>query len=166
MTALKTLIWSVFASGTVTVLVPYLLLAARIQLFPVKLSSFRYVGIIPILLGGCSYLWSAWDFTFVGKGTPAPFDPPKRIVVSGLYRTVRNPIYVAVILVLMGEAILFESTVLLVYTALVLAFLHLWVRYYEEPVLRRRFGESYEDYCRKVSRWIPQKHNSRKSSYR
>src|SRR5712692_9713057 len=115
MTALKTLIWSVFASGTATVLVPYLLLAARIQLFPAKLSSFRDAGLIPILLGACFYLWSAWDFTFVGKGTPAPFDPPKRIVVSGLYRTVRNPIYVAVILVLMGEAILFESTVLLAY---------------------------------------------------
>jgi protein-S-isoprenylcysteine O-methyltransferase Ste14 len=155
MTALKTLIWSVFAPGIAVVLVPYLLLTSRVQLVAVKLSSFRYVGIVPILLGACFYLWCAWDFTFVGKGTPAPFDPPKKIVVTGLYRFVRNPIYVAVILVVVGEAILFESIVLLIYALILFLGFDLWVRYYEEPSLRRRFGESYEGYCRKASRWIP-----------
>lgn len=157
MTVLKTLIWTVFVAGTATVLVPYLLLTSRINLFQVKLSSLRYVGIIPMLLGTCFYLWCAWDFTFAGKGTPAPFDPPKKIVVRGLYRFVRNPIYVAVILVLVGEAILFESNVLLIYAAILFLGFHLWTRYYEEPVLRRRFGESYESYCDRVPRWIPRR---------
>jgi protein-S-isoprenylcysteine O-methyltransferase Ste14 len=155
MTALKTLIWSVFAPGIVTVLLPYLLLNSRFQLAAVKLSGFRYAGIVSMLVGACFYLWCAWDFTFVGEGTPAPFDPPKRIVVTGLYRFVRNPIYVAVILVVVGEAIFFESIMLLIYALILFLGFDLWVRYYEEPGLKRRFGESYVDYCRRVSRWIP-----------
>ncbi len=155
MTALKTLIWSVFVPGSVTVLVPYLLLSSGIELFPVTLSSFRYAGIIPISLGALLYLWCAWDFTFVGKGTPAPFDPPKEIVLRGLYRFVRNPMYVAVMLVLIGEVMFFESAVILIYASIVFLSFHLWVVYYEEPTLRRKFGESFEQYCQKVSRWIP-----------
>ena len=155
MTALKTLIWSVFVPGSLTGLIPYLLLSSRIEFLPVTLSSFRYAGIIPILLGTLLYLWCAWDFTFVGKGTPAPFDPPKEIVVQGLYRFVRNPMYVAVILALIGEAIFFESTAILFYASIVVLVFHLWVIYYEEPTLKRKFGESFERYCQKVSRWIP-----------
>ncbi|MBA2501702.1 MAG: isoprenylcysteine carboxylmethyltransferase family protein [Pyrinomonadaceae bacterium] len=101
------------------------------------------------------YLWCAWDFTFVGKGTPAPFDPPKEIVLRGLYRFVRNPMYVAVMLVLIGEVMFFESAVILIYASIVFLSFHLWVVYYEEPTLRRKFGESFEQYCQKVSRWIP-----------
>lgn len=155
MTALKTLLWSVFVPGTVTTLVPYLLLSSKLELFPVELSSFRFLGLIPIALGALLYLWCAWDFTFTGKGTPAPFDPPKEVVVRGLYRYVRNPMYVAVLLMLIGEAILFESALILIYAAIVFSVFHLWVIFYEEPTLRRKFGESYEKYCSKVSRWIP-----------
>ena len=155
MTALKTLIWSVFVPGSLTVLIPYLLLSSRIEFLPVTLSSFRYAGIIPILLGTLLYLWCAWDFTFVGKGTPAPFDPPKEIVVRGLYRFVRNPMYVAVILALIGEAVFFESTAILIYASIVFLVFHLWVIYYEEPTLKRKFGESFTQYCQNVSRWIP-----------
>jgi protein-S-isoprenylcysteine O-methyltransferase Ste14 len=155
MTAIKTLLWSVFVPGTLTILVPYLMLSYSLELFRVRLSIFRFIGLIPIAAGALLYLWCAWDFTFTGKGTPAPFDPPKEIVLRGLYRYVRNPMYVAASLVLIGEAILFESVLILVYAAIVFSFFHLWVIFYEEPTLRRKFGESYEKYCLKVSRWIP-----------
>ena len=155
MVALKTLIWSIFVPGTVTVLVPYLLLSYRSEFASVNLRGFRLLGLPLILLGTLTYLWCAWDFTFVGKGTPAPFDPPKEIVVRNLYRYVRNPMYVGAVLVLLGEAVLFESTTILVYAVLVSLGFHLWVVYYEEPTLRRKFGKSYEQYCRAVSRWIP-----------
>jgi len=117
MTALKTLLWSVFVPGTVTILVPYILLQSNFKSFPVELSSFRFLGLVPITSGALLYLWCAWDFTFTGKGTPAPFDPPKEIVVRGLYRYVRNPMYVAVLLVLIGEAMWFESGLILIYAA-------------------------------------------------
>ena len=155
MTALKTLLWSAFVPGTVTILVPYLLLSSRLESFPAELSGFRFLGMAPVAAGALLYLWCAWDFTFVGKGTPAPFDPPKEIVVKGLYRYVRNPMYVAVLLVLIGEAIWFESGLILIYAAIVFSVFHLWVIFYEEPTLKRKFGESYEKYCRKVSRWVP-----------
>lgn len=155
MTAIKTLLWSVFVPGTLSILVPDMLLSSGFKLFPVGFSSVRFAGLIPIALGALLYLWCAWDFTFTGKGTPAPFDPPKEMVVRGLYRHVRNPMYVALLLALAGEAILFESTLILIYAAMVFSIFHLWIIFYEEPAMRRRFGESYEKYCLKVSRWIP-----------
>ena len=155
MTALKTLLWSVFVPGTLATVVPYLLLSSRLELFHVGLSGFRFAGLIPIALGALVYLRCAWDFTFTGRGTPAPFDPPKEMVASGLYRYVRNPMYVALLLVLAGEAVLFESALLLVFAAGLFSVFHLWVIFYEEPTLRRKFGDSYERYCMKVPRWIP-----------
>ncbi len=155
MTALKTLLWSVFVPGTVTIYVPYLLLSSGLRLFPVELSDFRYAGLAPIALGALLYLWCAWDFTFTGKGTPAPFDPPKEIVVKGPYKYVRNPMYAAALLALVGEAVFFEAAVILIYAVIVFTFFHLWVILYEEPTLRRKFGASYESYCNRVSRWIP-----------
>ena len=155
MTALKTLLWSVFVPGSVTILGPYLLLSSDLQLFTVELSGFRFFGLFPIALGVFLYFWCAWEFTFTGKGTPAPFDPPKEIVVRGLYEYVRNPMYLAVLLVLIGEVLWFESGVLLIYAAIIFLAFHFWLIFYEEPGLRRRFGESYEKYCSRVSRWIP-----------
>jgi protein-S-isoprenylcysteine O-methyltransferase Ste14 len=155
MIALKTLLWSILVPGTLTIIVPYLLLSSGLRLFPVELSGFRFLGILPVAVGALFYLWCAWDFTFTGRGTPAPFDPPKEIVVRGLYRHVRNPMYVAAILILFGEALLFESVLILIYAAIVFSVLHLWVVFYEEPTLRRKFGESYREYCGTVRRWIP-----------
>ena len=102
-----------------------------------------------------AYFWCAWDFAFAGEGTPAPIDPPKMLVWQGLYRIVRNPIYVGVLLVLLGEAILFESQMLLAYVPVVWLWLHLFTVYYEEPTLRKKFGDVYEQYCAAVPRWIP-----------
>lgn len=154
-TAIKTLLWSIIVAGSATVLVPSFLLALRFDSFRVNLSYFRFFGLIPIVAGAALYVWSAWYFTFIGQGTPAPFDPPKKLVVKGPFKYVRNPIYVFVALTLTGEAILFETAIILLYAALAVAVFHYWVVLYEEPALKRKFGDSYEKYCGQVSRWLP-----------
>ena len=155
MVALKTLLFTILVPGTVTVLVPYLLLSWGVQIFSFEVGPIRFLGLLPILMGAVTYLWCAWDFTFTGRGTPAPIDPPKELVVKGLYRYVRNPMYVGITLILLGEALLFEAAVLFLYAGLLLVCAHLFIVYYEEPTLRRLFGASYESYCKSVSRWIP-----------
>jgi protein-S-isoprenylcysteine O-methyltransferase Ste14 len=111
---------------------------------------------LPIALGAAFYCWCAWEFASAGRGTPAPIDPPKLLVARGLYRVVRNPMYVGVLLVLLGESLVFGSWDLLRYAVLVWLCFHLFVVLYEEPALRRKFGASYEDYCQRVWRWTLQ----------
>lgn len=155
MTAFKTLLWSILVPGTVAVLIPYWLLSSGWASFALRLGAWRFLGLPPMLLGALIYCWCAWDFTFAGKGTPAPFDPPQELVVKGPYRLVRNPMYVFVLLAIIGAAIFFENAVLLVYAALVFTFFHLWVVMYEEPTLHRKFGTAYARYCAAVARWLP-----------
>jgi protein-S-isoprenylcysteine O-methyltransferase Ste14 len=157
MTALKTLLWSVLVPGTVAVLVLRWLLSSRFTWPDLAQCGWRCVGLVPILLGVALYLWCAWGFTFVGKGTPAPFDPPKKLVARGPYRFVRNPMYLAVLLIVGGQALLFLSAELIAYAALLFPGFHLWVIFYEEPTLRRKFGDSYKQYCQAVPRWIPKR---------
>jgi protein-S-isoprenylcysteine O-methyltransferase Ste14 len=149
------LLFTILVPGAVTVLVPYLLLSSASRSSSASLGPWRLVGLLPLLLGVATYLWSAGSFALVGKGTPAPIDPPKELVVRGPYRYVRNPMYLGVVLVLVGEALVLASPILLRYAALILLACHLFVVYYEEPNLQRRFGESYAHYCRSVSRWLP-----------
>jgi protein-S-isoprenylcysteine O-methyltransferase Ste14 len=111
-------------------------------------------------IGAAIYLRCAWDFASAGKGTPAPVDPPKRLVVRGLYRFVRNPMYVGVLLALLGEAWFFRSRAVLVYAAIAFTWEHLFVVLYEEPALKRKFGETYSDYLTRTPRWIPRFNNS------
>ena len=100
-------------------------------------------------------MWCALEFAFRGLGTPAPFDPPRRLVISGLYRFVRNPMYVAFGIALVGEAWL-TGRIEIIYLFLVLwVAVSVFVVAYEEPTLRRKFGEDYIEYCRHVRRWIP-----------
>ena len=155
MIVFKALIFTVLVPGTVTLLVPYLLLTTYGCRFSLPLGVFRYLGLIPILLGCCGYLWCTWDFATTGRGTPAPIDPPEELVVRGLYRFVRNPMYTGVLLLIIGEAILFESSLILVYAASVFLAFHLFVTVYEEPTLKKKFGSSYTRYCGSVPRWIP-----------
>jgi protein-S-isoprenylcysteine O-methyltransferase Ste14 len=95
------------------------------------------------------------DFVFEGRGTPAPIEPPKELVLSGFYRYVRNPMYVGIALILAGHFLWFGYWSLLIYLVIVCAAFHAFVTLYEEPNLRRRFGASYEDYLKRVPRWIP-----------
>ena len=154
MVALKTLIFSILVPGTVAGVVPWLLLqesGGAVLLLP----SIWMVGFLPLLLGVGLYLWCAGAFTFIGKGTPAPIDAPKVLVIQGPYRWVRNPMYIAVLSVVIGEAILFRSFLLLGYALLVGLVVHMFVVFVEEPSLRRQFGGSYETYLSTVPRWLP-----------
>jgi protein-S-isoprenylcysteine O-methyltransferase Ste14 len=153
MLLLKTLIFIVIAPATVTIYLPYALLSS---LHTPQPGSFLYLGLLPILVGAGINFWCAWDFVFAGRGTPAPFDPPKELVARGLYRRVRNPMYVGVMSILLGESLLFDSRSMLTYSLVVFIGFNLFVFFYEEPTLRRKFGESYERYCRAVPRWLPQ----------
>lgn len=155
MALLKTLIFTFLVPGSVTILVPYWLLTSRPDGSPIHPGIFRYFGVLPILIGAATYCWCAWNFTFAGQGTPAPLDPPKKLVVRRLYRYVRNPMYIGILSILLGEAFLFASQGLFEYTAVAFICFFLMVVFYEEPILRHKFGESYWQYCRKVSRWIP-----------
>jgi len=146
----KTVIFTILVPGTVTVIIPRALASDATR--PTFLSSF---GFLPMALGAAIYFWCAWDFAIVGKGTPAPVDPPKVLVVRGLYRFVRNPMYVGVLLLLAGESIVFRSARIFRYALLAWLFSHLFVMFYEEPALKRKFGASYEEYLKKVNRWIP-----------
>ncbi len=153
-TLFKTLLFILVAPATVTIYLPYSLLASRPA--TAQPGAFRYVGLLPILLGVGVNLWCAWDFAVTGRGTPAPIDPPKELVARGLYAYVRNPMYVGVLSILLGEVLLFASRTLLWYAAAVFVGFNLFVLLYEEPTLRRKFGVAYERYCARVPRWLPQ----------
>jgi protein-S-isoprenylcysteine O-methyltransferase Ste14 len=150
-TLVKTLIFTILVPGMVAVAIPYWLLGSGGR----PDSSWWPIGVLLIVPGAALYLWCAWAFVTAGQGTPAPIDPPKRLVATGLYRMVRNPMYVGVVLILLGESIVFASLTLLGYALLAWMCCHLFVVLYEEPALRRKFGRSYKEYCKSVPRWIP-----------
>ena len=154
MVALKTLMFTILVPGTLLGVVPWLLLR-RSGGGALAIPSIWLIGLLPLLLGIGLYFWCAGEFTFIGKGTPAPIDAPKFLVREGPYRWVRNPMYLAVFSVVIGEAILFHSLLLVGYVLLAGVVVHLFVVFYEEPRLARQFGESYEAYLRTVPRWLP-----------
>jgi protein-S-isoprenylcysteine O-methyltransferase Ste14 len=113
---------------------------------------------VPVIAAGIAlYVWCVWNFAAVGRGTPGPWDAPSRVVAAGPYRWVRNPIYLAALLIVLGEAWLFLSLALLAYAGAMAVLFHLFVVGYEEPTLRRRFGSAYLEYQRTVPRWVPRR---------
>jgi protein-S-isoprenylcysteine O-methyltransferase Ste14 len=118
--------------------------------FPCEIVSW-----ILFSVGAAIYFWCAWDFGAKGLGAPAPIDAPKNLVVNGLYRHLRNPMYVGVFFLVLSRAVYFWSVPIVVYLLLVTICVNLFVLFYEEPHLRKVFGEQYLDYCRRVPRWIP-----------
>ena len=146
-------LFTVLVPGTVTVLLPYYLIEGSVEVG--VLGPLDLVAGLALLVGAAVYLRCLWDFVCAGRGLPAPVDHPKKLVVRGLYRYVRNPMYVGVLLVLVGEVLLLRSRPLLWYAGLWLGVINVVVLAYEEPYLRERFGESYEQYRRSVGRWIP-----------
>jgi protein-S-isoprenylcysteine O-methyltransferase Ste14 len=149
---LKTLVFTILVPGTVVVLVPRWLMRGESALQGGWTGA---AGGLLLICGGAVYLRCAWDFAVRGRGTPAPVDPPRTLVVSGVYRYVRNPIYLGVLSVLVGEAMLFRSSVLLGYAGAFFLACHLFVTMVEEPTLRRKFGAAHERYCASVPRWLP-----------
>jgi protein-S-isoprenylcysteine O-methyltransferase Ste14 len=146
----KNLVFTLLVPGSVAVAIPLALAGERAQSI-----GKVYVAIELFTVGGAIYAWCVWDFASFGRGTPAPIDAPTRLVVRGLYRWLRNPMYVGVLFVIAGMAVLYDSLVIAGYGASVWLGFHLFVRLYEEPHLRRTFSGQYDDYCRDVHRWLP-----------
>ncbi len=152
---LKNLLFTVLVPGTVAVTVPWMIGSAGADAPGSNSAAHRCLSLVPLAAGSCIYLWCLWDFATFGRGTPAPIDAPIRLVVRGLYHHVRNPMYVGVLLVILGWALYFSSPRLLLYAAVIGSAFHLFVVAYEEPALRRTFGADYERYCARVRRWVP-----------
>jgi protein-S-isoprenylcysteine O-methyltransferase Ste14 len=149
--ALRNLLFTVVVPGTGGVYLPWLILT-RGGAAP---GPVAWPAGAVIAAGVLLYLWCLWVFAVVGRGTPGPWDPPRRLVAVGPYRWVRNPIYLAALLIVAGEAWLFGSGALLLYAVVAAVAFQLLVMGYEEPRLHAQFGEQYETYQRRVSRWIP-----------
>jgi protein-S-isoprenylcysteine O-methyltransferase Ste14 len=154
-TGLRTIFFSILVPGTVGVIVPLWIASSRGGISLPGANPLGIMGGALIALGAAIYVSCAWNFTFVGHGTPAPIDPPSTLVAQGPYRYVRNPMYVAVMAVILGEAFLMRMTVLIGYGAILFVGFHLFTVLYEEPTLCRKFGADYTAYCQAVPRWIP-----------
>ena len=122
---------------------------------PKAIGLAQVSGMIVTASGLVLSLLCVLSFVRMGKGTPAPFDPPRRLVVLGPYRFVRNPMYLGAGVALFGAALFYKSLQVVAYAGLLLLFAHLFVVFYEEPRLRRSFGQEYTAYCQAVGRWLP-----------
>ena len=149
---LNTILFTVLVPGTVAGLVPWWIAGG----FHCPGSGFlTWLGILVTGVGAAIYFRCAWEFAVRGLGTPAPIAPTKFLVTTALHRYVRNPMYLGVGLVIFGEAALYRSLHVVEYGVAMLLTAHTFVVLYEEPTLRRQFGEEYERYLRTVPRWIP-----------
>ena len=153
MTILKTFVFTLIVPGTFAGLVPYFVVT-RFSSGDFGNHSFvRIIGIFLFAIGVSIYLWCAWEFARA-HGTPAPIDPPKELVVKGLYRFTRNPMYIGVLCILLGESMFFASVALLLYAGFMLIVFELFITLYEEKTLTGVFGEAYIQYRNRVPRWF------------
>lgn len=150
---LKVVLFTIFVPTTFILLIPYLIIKGQGEWHGLPLSPWRLPAYALFFLGAGLYLRCVWEFAERGRGTPAPVDPPKHLVVSGLYRYNRNPMYVGLMMALFAISWIFMSNEVLFYAICILAAFHVFVVYYEEPTLRRLFGAEYEAYCAAVPRW-------------
>jgi protein-S-isoprenylcysteine O-methyltransferase Ste14 len=141
--------------GFVLIYLPGRLLSWSGIVRPAAIAAPQIAGMILGAVGAAVALWCVFTFATIGRGTPAPFDPPRRLVIRGPYRFVRNPMYIGAGVALASAALFYESWPLLGYAGLFLLVAHVFVVLYEEPTLRRTFGQEYEAYCRQVRRWRP-----------
>jgi protein-S-isoprenylcysteine O-methyltransferase Ste14 len=151
--AIRSILFLFLIPGTVTVYIPIQILRNTGHLVAPALSIGSVLAACVFLVGAAVLLRCVWDFFSAGRGTLAPFDPPRRLVARGLYRFTRNPMYNGVLLVLAAEAWLFRSVALFGYAVLMFTLFNLVVFLYEEPMLESQFGESYRAYRRAVPRW-------------
>jgi protein-S-isoprenylcysteine O-methyltransferase Ste14 len=149
---LKTAVFATLFMGFMLVYVPLRWILARGTEVSMPLGL---IGVLPLALGLGVTLWCVWEFATRGQGTPAVFDPPKKLVTRGLYSYVRNPMYIGATLLLIGLGILFASRAILIYALAFLVITHTVVVLYEEWALSRKFGGDYLAYKQAVPRWIP-----------
>jgi protein-S-isoprenylcysteine O-methyltransferase Ste14 len=153
---LRHLLWTTLCPGTVTLFIPYFFLLEKSSIdAPQSLADWSgliFMGIGAGILISCIYMFARF-----GKGTLSPFDPARHLVIEGLYRYVRNPMYVGVMIMLLGEAIFFHSWTFLIYAVIVFILFNGFIISYEEPYLKKEFGEQYDRYRKHVRRWLPGK---------
>ncbi len=150
-----TIVFLFVAPGVMGVFIPWLLSGWQMAPPLLGFEPFRWLGVALILLGVVLLLDSFARFALQGRGTPAPIYPTATLVVTGAYRYVRNPMYVAVTALIAGQALLFGSVPALIYAALFMLITHLFVLLYEEPTLRATYGAQYDTYAAAVHRWVP-----------
>ena len=149
--------YSALFIGLLLIFLPGRILSATGIVRPPTIGPPQVAGAILGAAGAALALACIVTFVFVGKGTPAPFDPPRRLVIRGPYRLVRNPMYIGAGLALAGAALFYRSLSLLAYAAVFLLVTHGFVVLYEEPTLRRIFDRDYAAYCRQTGRWWPRR---------
>jgi protein-S-isoprenylcysteine O-methyltransferase Ste14 len=158
--ALRSAVFTFLVPGTVGGYLPWLIVRGADTSLD-ALPAWRWLGLVVLAIGLAIYAWCVTDFALAGRGTPAPIDPPKELVVRGLYRFARNPMYVGVLSVIAGQSWLFGSLPLALYALAVFSCFHVFVIAYEEPTLRRHFDGAYERYCAAVPRWLPRLRGAR-----
>jgi len=151
----RALVYATVFVGLLLVILPRQILTVSGIVRPAGIGSWQIAGLAILVVGGAVALWCILTFALVGRGTPAPFDPPRKLVVAGPYRWVRNPMYIGAGGVLVGTALFYESAALVAFAAGFLLAAHLFVVFYEEPTLERTFGAQYADYRNAVQRWVP-----------
>jgi protein-S-isoprenylcysteine O-methyltransferase Ste14 len=147
--------YATFFVGLLLVLLPQRLLSLAGVISPDSIAGQQILGLILAIAGAALGTWCILSFVFIGQGTQAPFDPPKRLVVRGPYRALRNPMFAGATLALTGAAVYYGSSALLAYAVTFWLAMHLLVVLYEEPALRKTFGVEYATYCEKTGRWWP-----------
>jgi len=157
----RTVLFTLLFPGTVVGFTPWLLLWLSAGAWPLGLAGLGWIGWALLVLGALGYLLCALRFGREGQGTPAPWDAPRNLVGGGLYRWVRNPMYVSLVSVLLGVALACDSGVLLAYAVFIWLLFHLRVVRYEEPVLAAQFGQPFRAYCERVPRWLPRRPRDR-----
>jgi protein-S-isoprenylcysteine O-methyltransferase Ste14 len=151
----RTITYASLFIGLLLVYLPARILAWSGIVHPAAMDWPQIAGLVVGTIGAVIALSCVCAFAFIGKGTPAPFDPPRQLVVRGPYRFLRNPMYVGAALAVAGAALFYQSIQLLAFVAGFILVTHFFVVLYEEPALRRMFGPEYASYCQRVHRWIP-----------
>jgi protein-S-isoprenylcysteine O-methyltransferase Ste14 len=152
---IRTVVYASLFIAIVLVYLPAQTLARAGIVRPHGLGVAQIVGGIAVLTGAALVFWCVAAFVALGRGTPAPFDPPRHLVVRGPYRYLRNPMYLGATIALAGASLYYEAAALALYTGGFALLTHLFVVLYEEPTLAATFGSEYADYCRRVRRWWP-----------
>jgi protein-S-isoprenylcysteine O-methyltransferase Ste14 len=153
----RAVIYATLFIGLFLIFVPARVLSSTGVVAPATIGPWQAAGMLVAAAGAALAVSCIVTFALVGKGTPAPFDPPRRLVVRGPYRFVRNPMYIGAGLAMTGAALFYQSVALFAYVAVFMLVSHLFVAAYEEPTLRRTFGKDYAAYCQNTGRWWPKR---------
>lgn len=151
----RNLLFTILQPGMVAGLIPWFIARrAFADTFAIPFGIGQYLGITITAIGAGITLHCIARFAIEGRGTLSPADPTRQLVLHGLYRFTRNPMYIGVTLTLVGEAVFTGSASLWIYSGSIFAVFNIYIIYWEEPRLRKDFGSSYEAYCRRVRRWL------------